>query len=219
MVARSPDDITDLSEDANEGILFTNPLLTNQSSAEAYIKQIFPTITDAVLNQIFSVYYPPAPQNNGSLSYSDTTGRLALAIGEAAFACNANYIGKSYNAYAYLFSVPPSYHGEDLVYTCKLTDNLKDISFALNSNLVYNNGGFDFGDLLLNVTVAELLQDWIVTFAQNGSPSTPGINGIPEFDMYGFNTTVQDLGLSDVTYISDPAANERCAFWQKALYT
>ena len=84
--------------------------------------------------------------------------------------------------------------------------------------LVYNNGGFNFGSLLLNVTAAEILQDWITTFAQHGQPSTPGITGIPKFNMYGSNSTVEDLGLSDVTYMSDPTSNYRCAFWQKALY-
>ena len=59
------------------------------------------------------------------------------------------------------------------------------------------------------------MQEYITEFAMTGSPNEAGV---PHFDMYGDDAEVQVLGISGISETTDPAANYRCDWWQKALY-
>ena len=191
-------------KNSDEGLLFTDPFVSNETAFRSYLQDFLPTASSQALDYIEFTLYPPPPVNNGSLSYTTEFNRLVSTIGEGVFQCNAVYMDTAYGAmnqaYGYYFSVPPGIHGEDIVYT------------------FYNNDGVDIGDLLLNTTVAVALQDWITTFAQSGAPSAPEVTGIPNFQLYGPDSQVEDLGLSSITEIMDPQQTNRCQWWQKALY-
>ena len=47
---------------------------------------------------------------------------------------------------------------------------------------------------------------------------SPNEAGVPYFVMYGSNATVQNLNITGISETLDPAANQRCDWWQKALY-
>jgi carboxylesterase type B len=68
---------------------------------------------------------------------------------------------------------------------------------------------------VLNANIAIALQEYITHFAETG---TPNERGVPYFVMYGQNATVQNLNVTGVTQSLDPTANQRCNWWQKALY-
>lgn len=56
---------------------------------------------------------------------------------------------------------------------------------------------------VLNDTVATTLQQYITRFAETGNPNSPRA---PYFPVYGSNATVQDLNISSITQVRDPAA-------------
>lgn len=106
-----------LGHNADEGLLFTNPAIQNDTSFNEYILQSFPTINPSVASYIENVLYPPnMPGVLGTTGYSDETGRVVLVLTESTFTCNTFYLDKAFNnqTYAYQFSVPPGLHGEDV---------------------------------------------------------------------------------------------------------
>ena len=68
---------------------------------------------------------------------------------------------------------------------------------------------------VLNPQIAIALQEYITQFAMTG---TPNERGVPHFQLYGPDATVQDLNITGISELMDPAANYRCNWWQKALY-
>lgn len=110
-------------------------------------------------------------------------------------ACNTFFLDTAYanTTYAYFFSVPPALHGNDIAYT-------------------YYNGP---NPAVISTPVAIALQEYITHFAETGMPSEAGV---PYFPIYGSNNTLQDLNITGISQVVDPAANYRCDWWQKALY-
>ena len=75
-----------LGHNADEGLLFTNPAVTNDTAFTEYVSQQFPTIDPSVLSYIENILYPPKmPGTLGTTGYSDETGRLVLALSESGF--------------------------------------------------------------------------------------------------------------------------------------
>lgn len=184
---------------SNEGLLFTSPFVQNETALYAFVSQATPAATNATVNYILQTLYPPV--YNGTYGYTDITSRLNLLISEYAITCNTRYLGTAYNnkTYAYYFTVPPGFHSEDIAYT-------------------YFNGDTTSSDdgLPVNTTVAKTLQDYLTSFAMTGTPNEPGV---PFFPMYMANSTVTNIGLTNLGgQVNDTVGNSRCSYWQKALY-
>jgi carboxylesterase type B len=182
---------------ANEGLLFVDPRVTNDTGFRNLLRGDLPLIQDSVLDYILNDLYPPI--YDGSQAYTSLTTRIALVIAEAFFTCNSNYFDRAYsnNTFAYQFSIEPAIHGQDIPYT------------------FYNGPSPD----VANVTVAQALQDYIVSFAQKGVPTSRLQHAAP-FPLYGDDRpTKQDLNLSSIsTVVVNKSVNARCLWWQKALY-
>lgn len=187
-----------VGHNGNEGILFTSPFLKTEADIRAYLITVFPDASNSTLSYIQNTLYPPV--YNGTYGYTSIIGRAALVASELSFTCNAVYLdyASGNQSYAYFFTVPPSYHGQDIPFT------------------FYNDNGVS--STVSNTTVAIALQDYITTYAEFGFPSSPDVAGAPLFQMYGANSTVQDLGTTSISRTMDPASNARCAWFQKALY-
>lgn len=110
--------------------------------------------------------------------------------------CNTFYLNKAFrnNTHAYIFSIPPALHGQDVPYT-------------------YYYGGAD--PTVTSVPIAIALQEFITHFAETGTPNAPGT---PDFPIYGPNATALNLGVTGISEAVDPVANYRCNWWQKGLY-
>lgn len=181
-----------VGHNSNEGLLFASPFITNDTGLAAYLTAAIPAAQPAAIDHIVSDLYPA--DFNGSHGYTSQLGRTALLVSEAVFACNTRYLGLAYKnaTYSYYFSVPPGLHGEDVAYT-------------------FYNGGAG-----VNATVAGALQDYITSFAMNGSPNE---EGVPFFPLYGGNASTAVMDAKALgTQVRDTAANGRCDWWQKALY-
>jgi len=187
-----------VGHNADEGLEFTSPNITDNATLNDYILTAFPEIQPAVANYIENVLYPPNMTNGtlGLSGYSDETGRADLITSESTFTCNTYYLDRAFGnqTYAYQFSVGPALHGQDVPYTF-----FNGPSSSVSSD-----------------TAAVALQQYITSFAVNGAPS--GNYTIPYFPMYGKNNTVIDLNATSITDIADPVANYRCLWWQKELY-
>ena len=181
-----------VGHNADEGLLFTNPLITTSDAYNQFLAASFPNISPAVASYIENVLYPPI--FNGSYGYTDNIGRTALTTSEGLFTCNTNYLDRAYGnkTYSYQFSIPPALHGQDIPYT-------------------FFNGP---NPSVLNNTVAVALQEYITSFAQTSTPSAPGL---PVFPQYGANSNLLNLGLTQISVIKDNTANARCLWWQKGL--
>jgi carboxylesterase type B len=190
-----------VGHNSNEGLLFTSPYVTNDSTEASALQTVLPDVNPAVLAYIDGSLYP-------SSAYKDTTQRADKLTSELIFECNTYYLDTAFgnNTYSYLFSVSTALHGTDVPYT------------------YYNDGGLSAGFTtgIANVTVALAMQDWFVTFARDGVPSTNTMDvpagAVPSFKTYGPDASVELLTQQSVTIQKDDTANARCEWWQKALY-
>lgn len=182
-----------VGHNADEGLLFTPPFVTNDTAYAAFLRTSLPDINPTVVSYIENVLYPPV--FDGTYGYKDDFGRAVATVSESIFTCNTNYLDRAFgnNTYAYEFSVPPALHGQDIPYT-------------------YFNGP---SAKVLNDTVAIALQEYITSFAENGVPSGPTF---PMFPLYGNDSELIDLNITSISEMMDPTANARCSWWQKALY-
>jgi cholinesterase len=188
-----------VGHNSDEGLLFTDPFVQNQAEFVDDLKILLPDASDEILDLIDTTLYPPV--FNGSFGYTDQIGRTSLAIAEASFTCNTRYLALAFNnqSFSYFFNVPPGLHGEDIAYT-------------------YFNGDTSTSDdgSPVNATVAMAFQEYLTSFAMNG---TPNEKGVPFFPMYGANSTIVNIAATDFAEdLVDTVANSRCTFWQKALY-
>jgi carboxylesterase type B len=193
-----------LGHNYHEGHLFTDPSITNQTSYISTLKRLFPSALPSTLSYIATQLYPAGlmgPNNSGNLTQN---ARAELTIGEAMFTCNTRWLSTAYGGktYSYSFDVEPAIHAEDTAYT------------------FYNGFGLAWDGRPVDVEVASALQDYIASFVMTGSPNAAaGGKNRPWFPMYGTNsslTSINSTGLGSVTV--DHLANDRCTWWQKALY-
>lgn len=186
-----------------QGLSFTPPYIQNATDIQAQLTSVIPSVKayPEVLSYITETLYPPIFDGSQAQGYTNNLDRASALIAELIFTCNTFYFDKAYGnkTYSYLFSVPPALHGFDVRYT------------FYNANTTSN----DVFSGVPNPAIALALQEYITNFAMTGTPNQPGV---PHFDLYGKNATVQNLNVTGITQLRDPVANERCNWWQKALY-
>ena len=185
-----------LGHNGDEGLLFTNPAVSNDTAYDAYLKTTFPSIQPEIATYIETVLYPPEmPGALGTTGYPDETGRVILTISESTFTCNTYYLDRAFGnkTYAYQFSVPPALHGQDVPYT-------------------FFNGP---NKAVKSDATAIALQEYVTSFAIRGEPQ---VQGLPKFPLYGNDSEIINLNATSITQMVDPVANSRCLWWQKELY-
>lgn len=176
----------------NEGISFMDPFAQTDESFAKNLRIYFPTISDSSVKHISTQLYPPI--YDGSYGYYSPTYRSDLFVTEFLFTCNTNWLAHAYanKTYNYIFTVPPSLHGEDIAYT-------------------YANGA---SESVKNLTLATIMQGYFTNFAKSGNPNGPRV---PMFPTYGKDSVAQNLNLTFVAQMKDNTANARCDWWQKGL--
>lgn len=185
-----------VGHNSNEGLLFTNPHSTDY---EAYLSLIFPNASNSTKNFILNDLYPRI--FDGSRGYTDETGRTALSISEATFACNTRYLDLAFHnqTFSYFFAIPPGIHTQDVAYT------------YFNGDDSASNGPFP--PVISDVAI--LFQRSLTSFVQTGVPFA---SGELDFPVYGEEATVWVMNTTGFSTMRDTAANSRCDYWQKALY-
>lgn len=182
-----------VGHNSNEGAYFTAPLSTD-ADFQRQLRNAFPFAAQQSLDYVANTLYPPV--FDGSQGYKNQFERASLLTAEGVFTCNTEYLSRAYGneTYSYLFAVPPGLHGFDVPFT-------------------YYDGGVSSS--VTNRTVAIALQEFITSFAIDGSPEA---DGIMQFNMYGEDASVLKLDITGISEVRDSNANARCAWWQKGLY-
>lgn len=178
----------------NEGFALTTPFLPNDEAfKENIILVSFSYTSNATIDLLMNTYYPVPVDGQYDLLAQITHGRDLVT--EALFNCNASYISRAFGvkSYSYLFSVPPSINAQDLTYT------------------FFNGPDFE---PVQNATLALVMQNYFMNFAITGNPNG---HGLPHFPNSSCGMT-QNLNLTLINQVPDYLNNERCLWWQKALY-
>ena len=180
-----------------EAPLFSNPSVLTDEELMAFSQLSYPGFPAGSLQYLVDNLYPAV--YDGSRGYTSPLDRTIEIISDSSFVCNTNYINKAFGnkTYAYEFQVPPGLHGVDVAST------------------FYDGTGTNLS-LSVVAPIAEALQGYIVNFAMNGDPNGPGL---PAFPMQGDNATMLAINATYIRPEPDDTANERCAWWQKALYS
>lgn len=187
-----------VAKNALEGLLFTDPRVQYQAAFKAYMSALMPSIPSAQIDTLAEEVYPE--DFSGAFPYQTQSERLALALSEGLVSCNAFGTNIAYRnaTRSYQFSVFPGIHAQDVPYT------------------FFNGEPVDFIGQPIIESVAEAMQRFFVDFAAYG---TAGASTAAEIPMYGANATVLDISNSGFAIIADPAANSRCRFWIRGLYS
>lgn len=185
-----------VGHNANEGAYFTPPYIQTSESVAAQLRLVYPYAPQKTIDYVTKTLYPPV--FDGTYPYTDNYSRANLIISESVFTCNTNYLSTAFKneTYSYLFAIPPALHGQDIAYS------------------FYDGGALSAS--VMNRTVALALQHFIASFAEEGKPEAEGIT---QFNMYGPDASVLRLNITGIDEIRDSNANNRCAWWQKGLFT
>ncbi|KAI8725713.1 Carboxylic ester hydrolase [Fusarium sp. LHS14.1] len=190
-----------VGQNSNEGLLFTPPI-TDDAQYLDFVRSNFPTARDDAIDHITNTLYPPI--FDGSRGYRDQVGRAALTMGEGTFVCNAYALDRAYgNRSSYLFDVFPGLHAQDVEHTFYKPDVVYQGLPVLTM----------WGD---NQTIAYVMQDYFTSFAIQGIPESQE-DGLSDVLTYGDDVTLTVLSKDGIVTRRDPAANERCAWWQTVL--
>lgn len=201
MIGHNQDEVSNVEPNfsgnwlTTQGLYFTPPYITNNKDFNEHTAYIFPDAKQDVQDYINNKLYPPVFDGSQAAGYRDQISRSAAFTSESIFTCNTFYLNKAFHneSYSYQFSVAPALHGDDVPYS-------------------YYNGP---SPAVKNDTVAHTLQDYIINFAQKGDPNGPTV---PKFQNYRHGHKLINLNTTGIMPIDDETANERCNWWQKALY-
>ncbi|KAI9861152.1 MAG: hypothetical protein M1824_002650 [Vezdaea acicularis] len=192
-----------VGHNADEGLIFADPAFQTPSAFNTDLSTFFASAAPPVLSYIENTLYPPS--FNGSFGYKDQISRTALLLGDIGIVCNTLYLLDAFAAiapsYAYLFAAPPALHGQDVAYTYYAAPGqLDSIGFPVNA------------------TIAVTLQDYLVNFAQTGTPLGGKEGVLPFFGPYGNTSQIEQLGAQGIEAVVDVSSKQRCAWWQLGLY-
>lgn len=181
----------------NETQYFTSQDNVNDTVFVENLRTTFPAAQDSVIDYISEVLYPPV--FDVSQPYTSFFERAKLSLAEAGFVCNTYYLQQAFRkltapTYGYKFSMPPSFHGYDVFFT------------------FFNGPNEMVSDL---APVALMLQRYLVSFALTGNPNAQATLDMP---VYGKGLLLDFNATNGLDIIHDPSINERCEWWQKALY-
>ncbi|KAK3936036.1 carboxylesterase family protein-like protein [Diplogelasinospora grovesii] len=200
-IDRSVDTI--VAHNLQEGLLFTDPRVQNQTAFKAFMTNLMPTVADAKIEYLVNNIYPePGTAAAAGLPYTTQTQRLSLAIAEGAITCNAFGVDLAMlnKTRSYQFSVYPGIHAQDVGYT------------------FFNKDGSDsasgFG---LSRTIAKAMQNIFADFAMVGATGAgSAASQVPVFTNAANMLNITNSGMQVVT---DPAANATCRYWLTGLFS
>ncbi|EXJ53760.1 uncharacterized protein A1O5_13009 [Cladophialophora psammophila CBS 110553] len=180
----------------SEGPAFTPPNVRTDDQLEAMILSLNPETPAPAVNYIVKTLYPA--KYDGSQPYNSPIERTTLFVTETSFTCNTYFLNKAYGnqTYAYQFAVPPGFHGFDVPYT------------------FYNGQPTNLTQDMI-APVGKTLQAYLTNFIMTGNPNG---KGLPPFPMQGQNASMNSISTT-VKRVKDDTSNQRCAWWEKSLFT
>lgn len=160
-----------------------------------YLSTLVPNMTSAGQDAARALYLDPTSQES-------IWERTIALIADVQFDCNAQVVASSYaahsNVFRYIFAVPPAKHADDIPYT------------------FYSNGDNPSDTVVVNASVASVLQNIITSLAISGVPESAPHKPLTT---YGEKQNILVVNKTVVyQHAGDPWQSKRCAFWQQADY-
>jgi len=186
----------------DEGFIFVtqNP----NSTVLSYLQSQLPTLSEQNLTAITDTY--GVFTNSGATAEANTFNQQVIIFGEAIFVCPSLWLADAFSKRGYqgLFSVPPSYHSEDLgVYFPGIDAVQPNQPFSLS----------------LTQSFMGALVSFIVTGSPNNNPLNTTVN--PHWSMFnsqkpqGMNFNVTESGAADPKFEAvDAGLLKRCNLWR-----
>lgn len=186
-----------VSATSDEGLLFTDPTVQDNTAFKALFAGLMPSISAAKINTLATTVYPE--DFSGAQPYTDQSSRLRLALAESIVLCNAFALHLAYKnqSRSFIFDVFPKIHAEDVAY------------------VFFNGESTDSFGIPLNSAIAVQLQRYIVDYAMVGTGPGSTATAIPVYTSQAKTLRISDSGS---TIGTDPAANKRCRYWVEGLY-
>jgi carboxylesterase type B len=188
---------------ADEGLLFTSPESYNSTGFASELATLIPNSPKNKFDYVEDVLYPAV--YNGSYDYKDSVARSALMVSDLGFQCNTDYINHAFEkTYAYEFVISPGLHGQDGSYTFynpgeTVVSSNPDVVTAMSS--------------VTNVSVALAMQDYFLSFTENGVPTS---SLAPPIEPRGLSGQLMSINTHTIQRAQDATNNQRCKFWQTA---
>lgn len=184
-----------LGHNGQEGLVFTPPYAQTPQAFDTYFAETFPESPQSFRDTVSKIYPDVL---NSSQGFKNEINRTAVALADYYFDCNSVFAAHAFEnqSYNYLFSVPPSLHGQDFLYT------------------FFNGQAKDTVGEDIDPDIARAFQKYLLNFMASGDPNGPNL---PQFNKYGEKSNVQNIGLGglqDIAGRTDTISQERCAFWQ-----
>jgi carboxylesterase type B len=196
-----------VAHNLDEGLLFTDPRITDQSGFESYLSGLMPSAPLSKIQHLSTIVYPPPPSNTTTntttptgLPYTTQTERTKLAIAEGLINCLSHGVSLAYanRTRGYQFSVLPGIHVQDVAYT------------------FHNGESADAIGAPVALDAAARMQQWFVDFVMKGEEGVEGQGGLPLYGQGGQVVNVTGT-VPGFEVVPDPARNERCLFWLGGL--
>lgn len=190
-----------VGHNANEGLLFTDPSVNDQTAFVNNIQRFAPRASPEQIQQIATVLYPE--DFTGAQEYTTQTERLSIAMREGvvesfSFALKTA-LGQNNNSFSYVFGEFPGIHAQDLSYT------------------FFNGEAADTLGLPIATSLAKIVQSAVIQFTLTGNPNVPG-GPLPVLPLYGPSGQSLFFNSTFAANIADTDASSRSVFWQTELY-
>ncbi|OAA37066.1 carboxylesterase family protein [Beauveria brongniartii RCEF 3172] len=152
-----------VGSNTNDGLYFGDFAVTSDDEFRAWLAQVYSSIRPEDVETLTTSLYPPV--FDGSQGYIDQAGRTGRFAQDFLFQCNGLTLAwaKMNQTFTYEFAVSPALHALDIAYT------------------FYN----DDPSTVLAPQAAKTLQQYITSFAIDGTPSSPGSPSIPFYGPSG----------------------------------
>ena len=195
-----------VAHNRNEGLLFTDSSIQNQTALMTHLQGILPSANFSKINQIATALYPN--DLSGVFGYVNQTQRLTAILSDALTLCNVDALHAAYSPDArssgYNFDIFPGIHAQDIAYT------------------FYNGQGIDVFGFPIDRSTADLLQSIIVDFTISGNRSltslAPQLPGQALLEQAAYPPNILALDVGNRMVVKETAGSTRCKFWQEALY-
>lgn len=186
-----------IAHNLNEGLMFTDPRIQDQSGFISYLQGVLPRASSATISYIANTIYPE--DYSGAQPYTNPTQRASLAIGEIIVSCYAYGLNLASNrgSRGSQFSIFPGMHSQDSSFT------------------FWNGDATDSWGLPVPPATSRTMQGWFVDFAISGTGRDSTAANLP---LYSSLAKVMKISLENgFQVVNDPAANSRCDFFANRL--
>jgi carboxylesterase type B len=181
-----------IGHNANEAGYFT-PNISTDGEFRSDVQRIIHNTSSRDRDYISNTLYPNTI--DGTHGYKSQYEREALLRADAFITCNTRFLALASRnqSYSYRFEYPPAYHGLDVPFT-------------------FFNGITETGyGVPVDPRLAGMMQTYFVNFVMSGNPNS---RNLPLFPRYSAKARLITLSSTGIGTLTDPNANERCAFWQ-----